>query len=99
MSRLLPAPDAAEPYVTEPPGNLLAAPSSTPDSRARKLLVGDGKFDVSILHTRVADCDAVLWLCASVGICAMDILMGVEILLGLLGTIDGVLAFVLCRHD
>jgi hypothetical protein len=29
----------------------------------------------------------------------MDILMGVEILLGLLGNIDGVLAFVLCRHD
>lgn len=34
MSRLLPAPEAAEPYVTSAPGNLFSTEESTPDSVA-----------------------------------------------------------------
>lgn len=39
ISRLSPAPEAAEPTTTALPGNLEVAPASTPDSRAGEDLI------------------------------------------------------------
>jgi hypothetical protein len=88
ISRLSPAPEAAEPTFTLPPGNLSAALVSMPDSVAvgRSKAEGYG-WGRGIRYTRVRSTDAMLCL------------VGVEVTLGLLGEDQGVLAFVFLGHD
>lgn len=86
MSRLSPAPEAAEPAVTEPPGNFWAAVSSMPDSCSPPsvpwscwvVLGGEGAYGGAIA--------------------ALLVRVGGEVALRGFRELDGVLVFVGLRH-
>lgn len=91
-----PAPEAAEPYVTDEPGNLVVTFWSTPLSVAGADVSRVTEREDQRSRTAVTRTEGVAR--AVVGGVALLRSLRVEVTLGLLRELQWVLAFVFCRH-